>query len=159
MHRHTSLAGFPEPQDGPPLENVDPEHPVLRNVCLAPEDGALAFQQGLDPLQVYAVQPLADVGSVVPGQDGLHFVLCDEGTLSVERDFHPLDRAQPALGCIQQAHGYENHDQQGSQTGYDQVWEDFSHKRFSSMSVMGPIKRSILPAPKVTSTSTGSWAR
>ena len=134
-----ALAVLPEPQDRLPLEDVDPQHAVLRYVRLAPENGALAFQQGFDPFQVYAVQPLADVGPITSGQDGLYLVLRDEGALSVERHFQALDRTQPALGGVQQAHGHENHCQEDSQTGYDKVLEDFSHTRFSSMSVMGPI--------------------
>ena len=155
-----AAGGSLEPDHRLTLGDADVEDAVVREPRLALADGALPVDDGFHAAQVHAVQPESEIRTVI-----LHPVLDvvrgdelpleavgDDGLDAVARHLVTVFRGNAV------AHQREEHAGDDGQGG-DQEADGGFHRRLSIRSVMGAMNRSMLPAPKVTSTSVGSCSR
>ena len=135
-------------------------------IGLALQYGTLPVQYFLYPRQVDFFQPFSRAVAIASGNIFLHVPDRDEVEAVLFRDFH-LDagaRDLLVLGFRFVAEYCEHHCRQRKYQNSNDIFPDafqfhYSPTRFFSMSSIGSMNLSMLPAPNVTSTSTGSFSR
>ncbi len=143
------------------MPDPDVQVAVWSRVGLGLEDSALAIQDILDFPQVHAVKPLSDVGAVAFVQIAFH--VFDGHEVEVIHELH-FDASACELADPPFVHPVDDNADQTEQTerrrdeGYPETFFHFFNLS-SRSSVIGAMNLSMLPAPKVASTSTGSFLR
>ena len=145
-----------------PLGDGQVQDAVVREPGFAAADSTPAKDQFLYPVQIHAVQGQAHVGVIILVQPLFQVLFGYEMPFGAVQHRY-LDAALAGAGTpFPLSHpGGEHPDGGAGKDGEDTKPSAYNghHKRLFNNSVIGSIKRSMLPAPKLTSTSRGSSAR
>ena len=124
---------------------------------------ALLVQDLLDFAEIYFPEPFSRAVSIAFGNVALHVVSIDEIHIVAEFDHYRRTRGSLNSGMVLPSGNEQYSGNARKQQSCDNVFyvglEIHRYSLFLSSSVIGPMNLSMLPAPKVTSTSRGSLAR